>query len=339
MVICHIIFCPIAMAFVSNPSPSEDSQSSLGTDLYIINTEDEMHIDTTNWTLAKRKKLQHMTEFHEEYQWIIGEKASIHTIMKRRISHMNSPMPDSVCKEEMQNATVDTNDIIIEYITDAQGKKIKKLKPLLIKTEPDREYIQHIHSDDNLPDVPENNFLQKREVTIDSYSKTISSDSSSDDSTITADSDGSTSSMEDKSCVWEMDSTGIEAMLHQIASGLQNAAEAYLTLASHISKITPYELSQVMAKVPPPPIDVPMPIRKALSVDGESKVVNYLLHGEYEMTNTSWSKLQKKYNLSKNKIYSALKGKRRPRGSQYQQKKKQTTKPKSTTSHTNSGTE
>ena len=82
-----------------------------------------------------------------------------------------------------------------------------------------------------------------------------------------------------------------------------------------------------------------MPIRKALSVDGESKVVNYLLCGEYEMTNTSWSKLQKKYNLSKNKIYSALKGKRRPGGSQYWQKKKQTTKPKSTTSHTNSGTE
>ena len=40
------------------------------------------------------------------------------------------------------------------------------------------------------------------------------------------------------------------------------------------------------------------------------------------MTNTSWSKLQKKYSLSKNKIYSALKGKRRPRGSQYWQKRK-----------------
>ena len=139
-------------------------------------------------------------------------------------------MPDSVCKEEMQSATVDTNDIIIEYITDAQGRKIKKLKPLLIKTEPDREYIQHVHSDDNLPDVPENNFIQKREVTIDSYSETISSDSSSDDSTITADNDDSTSSMEDKSCVWEADSTGIEASLHQIASGLQNAAEGYLNL-------------------------------------------------------------------------------------------------------------
>ena len=50
------------------------------------------------------------------------------------------------------------------------------------------------------------------------------------------------------------------------------------------------------------------------------------------MTNTSWSKLQKKYNLSKNKIYSALKGKRIPGGSQYQQKRKQTMKLNSTTS-------
>ena len=327
------------MAFVSNPSPLEDNQSSLGTDLNIINTEDEMYIDTTNWTPTKKKKLQHMTEFHEEYQWIFGEKASIHTIMRRRISLMNPPMPDSVCKEEMQSATVDTNDVIIEYITDAQGRKIKKLKPLLIKMEPDREYIQHVNSDDNLPNVPENNFIQKREVTINPYSETISSDSSSDDSTITADNDDSTSSMEDKSCVWEADSAGIEASLHQIAPGLQNAAEGYLTLASHVSKIAPSELPQVIAQIPPPPIDVPMPIRKALSVDGESKVVNYLLCGEYEMTNTFWSKLQKKYNLSKNKIYSALKGKRRPKGSQYQQKKKQTTQPKSTMSHTDSGTE
>ena len=112
-----------------------------------------------------------------------------------------------------------------------------------------------------------------------------------------------------------------------------------MTLASYMSKLNPCELPQVITQIPPPPIDVPMPIRKALLVDGESKVVDYLLCGEYEMTNTSWSKLQKKYNLSKNKIYSALKGKRRPGGSQYQQKRKQTNKLKSTTSHTNLETE
>ena len=69
-------------------------------------------------------------------------------------------------------------------------------------------------------------------------------------------------------------------------------------------------------------MDVPMPVRKALMVDGENKVVNYLLHREYELNKTSWSKLQKKYNISKNKVYVALKGKERPRGTQYHQKKK-----------------
>ena len=94
--------------------------------------------------------------------------------------------------------------------------------------------------------------------------------------------------------------------------GLQHAAEGYLTLASHISKIALYELPQVIAQIPPPPMDIPLPIKKALSVDGESKAVNYLLCGEYELNKTSWSKLQKKYNVSRNKIYAALTGKRRP---------------------------
>ena len=330
----------IAMAFVSNSSPSEDNNS--GTDLSNIHMEDEEHIDTTTWMPAKWKKLQHMVEFHEEYQHVFGEKASIHTIMKNRITHMTPPMPDSVCKEEMQNATIE-NDVIIEYITDAQGRKVKKLKPLLIKSEPDREHIQHIHSDDNLLNVPEDNFMQKREVTVDSYNETISSDSSSDDRTITAETEDSTSGMEDNIkynlCIKETNAAEIEASLHQIASGLQNTAEGYMSLASLITKLNPYELPQVITQIPPPPIDVPMPIRKALTIDGESKVVNYLLHGEYEMTNTSWSKLQKKYNISKNKIYSALKGKRRPRGSQYQQKRKQTMKLKTTTSYTSLGTE
>ena len=102
---------------------------------------------------------------------------------------------------------------------------------------------------------------------------------------------------------------------------MQSAAEGYLTLASHMSGIAPYELPQVIAQISPPPMDVPMPVRKALMIDRESKVVDYLLRGEYELNKTSWSKLQKKYNISKNKVYAALKGKGRPGGSQYHQKK------------------
>ena len=114
--------------------------------------------------------------------------------MKRRISDMNSPIAKSVCEEEMQNASLDTNEVIVECITDAHGNKVKKLKPLLIKSKPDREYVHYIHSDDNLPVVPKDNFMQKREVTVDSYSETISSDESSDDRNITVDSDSSAAS-------------------------------------------------------------------------------------------------------------------------------------------------
>ena len=251
------------MASNSNLSPSEDNTS--GTDLSIIHTEDEEQIDTTDWTPAKCKKLQHMVEFHEEYQHVFGEKASIRTIMRNRITHMNPPMPDLVCKEEMQNATID-KDVIIEYITDTQGRKVKKLKPLLIKSEPDREYTQHIHSDDNLPKIPEDRFTQKREVTIDSYSETISSDSSSEDRTLTAETESTTSSMEDhiedSSCIKENNVTEIETSLHQIATSLQSAAKGYMSLASCIHKLEPYKIPQVIAQIPPPPIDVPMPIRK-----------------------------------------------------------------------------
>ena len=68
------------MASNVNLSLSEDNSS--GTDLSDILTKNEERIDTTNWTPAKRKKLQHMKEFHEEYQCIFGQKASLRTIIK-----------------------------------------------------------------------------------------------------------------------------------------------------------------------------------------------------------------------------------------------------------------
>ena len=94
----------------------------------------------------------------------------------------------------------------------------------------------------------------------------------------------------------------------------------------------------MIAQIPPPPMDVPMPIRKALLVDGENKAVNYLLCGKYELNKTSWSKLQKKNNVRRNKIYTTLKGKGRPRGSQYRQKRKQMVKPEMTASTSHSKT-
>ena len=237
---------------------------------------------------------------------------------------MNPPIPSSVCKEEMQDA--ESNEVIVEFITDLKGNRVKRLKPLFIKSEPNRTYVQHIPSEDELPYVQEEKFHQKREITIDSYSESVSSDDeASDDRTITADSDSS-EAQEFEDTPYPVDTkvtaTDIEATLKKIASGLQSAANGYLALASHLPHLSPYELPQTIAQILPPPINVPMPIRKVLDTDGENKTIHYLLCGDYELNNLSWNQLQTKYKVSRDTVYTALKGKRRPGGSQYHQKKK-----------------
>ena len=90
---------PIALQITT--STDEDNRTDSDTNLSAVDSKDELHTDISTWTPAERKKLQHMTEFHEEYQHVFGKKDYIQTIMKRRISHMNPPMPKSVCEEEM----------------------------------------------------------------------------------------------------------------------------------------------------------------------------------------------------------------------------------------------
>ena len=76
---------PITTPLPISESTSEDNQTNSDTNLSIVNTEDEMNIDVSGWTEAERKKLQHMTEFHQEYQRVFGKCASLHAIIKREL--------------------------------------------------------------------------------------------------------------------------------------------------------------------------------------------------------------------------------------------------------------
>ena len=87
----------------------------------------------------------------------------------------------------------------------------------------------------------------------------------------------SVTEIEDSPCLKENNVTKIETALHQISTSLQHAAKGYLSLASCIPKLKPCNLPQMIAQIPPPPIDVPMLIRKSLTIDGEEKVINHLL--------------------------------------------------------------
>ena len=53
-------------------STDKDNRTDSDTNLSAVDTEDELHTDISTWTLAERKKLQHMTGFHEEYQHVFG---------------------------------------------------------------------------------------------------------------------------------------------------------------------------------------------------------------------------------------------------------------------------
>ena len=66
---------PIALQI--NTSTDGDNRTDSGANLSAVDTEDELHTDISTWTPAERKKLQHGTEFHKEYQRVFGEKASI----------------------------------------------------------------------------------------------------------------------------------------------------------------------------------------------------------------------------------------------------------------------
>ena len=61
------------------------------TDLEEINTDDERSTDISTWSDKKRKKLQHMTEFHQEYQKVFGNRAvTMYYYKKKNFSYESS---------------------------------------------------------------------------------------------------------------------------------------------------------------------------------------------------------------------------------------------------------
>ena len=70
---------PTTSKLSASASSGTDEENKIGyeTNLSAENTNDEIHTDTSTWSTADKKKLQHMTEFHQEYQCVFGEGASI----------------------------------------------------------------------------------------------------------------------------------------------------------------------------------------------------------------------------------------------------------------------
>ena len=59
---------------LASPSSRTDEEDNIGyeTDLSTEDTDLEINTDTSAWSTADIEKLQHMTEFHKEYQFFFG---------------------------------------------------------------------------------------------------------------------------------------------------------------------------------------------------------------------------------------------------------------------------
>ena len=70
---------PTTSNLSASTSSGTDEENKIGyeTDLSAENTDDKIHTDTSAWYTADRRKLQHMTEFYQEYQHVFGEGAFI----------------------------------------------------------------------------------------------------------------------------------------------------------------------------------------------------------------------------------------------------------------------
>ena len=59
----------VVLASISSGT-NEEKQIEYETDLSTKDTDIEINTDTSTWSTADKKKLQHMTEFHKEYQQV-----------------------------------------------------------------------------------------------------------------------------------------------------------------------------------------------------------------------------------------------------------------------------
>ena len=79
-------------------------------------------------------------QFHETYQRTHGIAGTSSQII-RYISNLNKPaIPTEIAKEELTNVDIDEEQVQIVQMVHKEGKIVKKIKPILIKKEIERNY-------------------------------------------------------------------------------------------------------------------------------------------------------------------------------------------------------
>ena len=193
--------------------------------------EEELEEKFNKLSASDKIKYNQWVEFHEHYQRTHGIAGTSSQIF-RYISDLNKPaIPTEVAKEELTNVDIDEEQVQIVKMVDKDGKMIKKVKPILIKKELNREHATKIPFERHLGEIV---FTDAERVTLHTTppveyfeEATDDEDYKEDDEVISIESDSTAAeSMLDEDFE-ATDPMMFDASLIKITARLKQAAEGF----------------------------------------------------------------------------------------------------------------
>ena len=285
--------------------------------------EEELEEEFNKLSASDKIRYNQWVEFHEHYQKTHGIAGTSSQII-HYISDLNKlAIPVEIAKEELANVYVDDKQVQIVKMVDKDGKLVKKVKPILIKKEINREHATVISFEKHPGEV---SFTDDKRVPFCTTSPvqyveevTDDKDYKDDDEVISIESDSSTvESMLDDDFE-TVNPLMFDASLVKITTGLKQAAEGFEELRMLLPNIPITEVPKLVEEVPLPYL-TPMSkvLVQALQSVGEERLIDLALREEYDK-GASQVSLMIKYGVTRNRLHKIIMGASRPRGSQYQQ--------------------
>ena len=285
-------------------------------------TEEELEEEFNKLSASDKIRYNQWVEFHEHQKThgIAGTSSQI----IRYISDLNKPaIPVDIAKEELANVDVDEEQVQIVKMVDKDGKLVKKVKPILIKKELDKEHAMVIPFEKHPGEV---SFTDDHRVPFRTTSPveyveevTDNKDYKDDDEVISIESDSSTAESMLDDDFETVNPLMFDTSLVKITTGLKQAAEGFEELQTLLPNIPVTELPKLVEEVPLPYL-TPMSkaLVQALQSVGEERLIDLALREEYDK-GASQVSLMVKYGITRNRLHKIITGASRPGGSQYQQ--------------------
>ena len=286
-------------------------------------TEEELEDEFNKLSASDKIRYNQWVEFHEHYQKTHSIAGTSSQII-HYISDLNKPaIPVEIAKEELANVDVDDEQVQIVKMVDKDGKLVKKVKPILIKKEINREHATVIPFEKHPGEVSftDDERVPFRTTSPVEYVEEVTDDEDykDDDEVISIESDSSAEESMLDDDFETVNPLMFDASLGKITTGLKQAAEGFEELWTLLPNIPVTEVPKLVEKVPLPYLTLmSKALVQALQSVGEERLIDLALREEYDK-GASQVSLMIKYSVTRNRLHKIIMGASRPRGSQYQQ--------------------